>query len=455
MEAAALPAAPEAIGREEQRREQRAGAARVLLVAPARSYRIAAYCRAAGAVGVRLVLASGGINPLIAQAADGLHVDFSEPERSVRTLLAAMRDAPMSAVVATDDVATEIASRVAEAAGLPHNPPSAARIARRKDLARATLSAAGVRVPRFRTIDLHRPLEPQIAGVGYPCVVKPLAMSASRGVIRADTPGELLAACGRVERIVRDCADEEERGTLLLEDFIPGFEVAVEGILQEGRLRPLAIFDKPEPLDGPFFEETYYVTPSRLDSAQQALILERVAEACLAYGLREGPVHAELRVNSQDAWIIEVAARTIGGECARLLDFGTGTSLEELVLTHALGHAPIPGPIPGPSTEAAGVLMIPTTRAGTLRRVEGVLEASRVPGVEDVMISVREGYELVPLPEGGSYLGFVFARGASSEEVESALREAHARLEVVVAPAWRLEAGAGGVSVQPIRQARG
>ena len=423
----------------------------MLLIAPARSYRTPAYCQAAAILGVRMVLASDGIKSLVAQAAEGLQVDFSEPERSVRALLAATRDAPMSAVIATDDVATEIASRVAEAAGLPHNPPSAARIARRKDLARITLSAAGVRVPRFRTIDLHRPLEPQIAGVGYPCVVKPLAMAASRGVIRADTPGELLVACGRVERIVRDCADEEERGTLLLEDFIPGFEVAVEGILQEGRLRPLAIFDKPDPLDGPFFEETYYVTPSRLDSAQQALILERVAEACLAYGLREGPVHAELRVNSEDAWIIEVAARTIGGDCARLLDFGTGTSLEELVLTHALGHAPTPGPSRG----AAGVLMIPTTRAGTLRRVEGVLEASRVPGVEDVVISVREGYELVPLPEGGSYLGFVFARGAGPREVESALREAHARLRVVVAPAWRLEAGAGGPGVQPIRQARG
>ena len=445
VEVAARPAAPEAIDRAEHRREQRARAARALLVAPARSYRIAAYCQAAATLGVEMVLASGGINPLIARAADGLQVDFGEPEQSVRTLLAAMRDAPISAVVATDDVAAEIASRVAEAAGLPHNPPSAARIARRKDLARATLSAAGVRVPRFRTIDLRRPLEPQIAGVGYPCVVKPLAMAASRGVIRADTPGELLVACRRVERIVGDCADEEERGTLLLEDFIPGFEVAVEGILQEGRLRPLAIFDKPDPLDGPFFEETYYVTPSRLDEARQALVLERVAEACLAYGLREGPVHAELRVNSEDAWIIEVAARTIGGDCARLLAFGTGASLEELVLTHALGRAPTLGP----STGAAGVLMIPTTRAGTLRRVEGVLEASRVPGVEDVVIAVREGYELVPLPEGGSYLGFVFARGASSEEVESALREAHTRLRVVVAPAWRLEAGSGGSGVPP------
>ena len=415
----------------------------MLLIAPAQSYRIPAYYTAAAALGVEMVLASdGGRHSLIPQVADGLHIDFGDPEESQRALLAAMRTAPVSAVVATDDAATEIASRVAEAAGLAHNPPSAVRIARRKDLARATLTAAGVRVPRFRTIDLRCALEPQIAGIAYPCVVKPLALAASRGVIRADSPGELLAVCRRVERIVAGSTVEEERGTLLLEDFIPGFEVAVEGILQEGRLCPLAIFDKPDPLDGPFFEETYYVTPSRLTSSWQDRIVDRVAQACLAYGLREGPVHAELRVNSEDAWVIEVAARTIGGDCARLLDFGTGHSLEELVLAHALGRSLIPGPSAG----AAGVLMIPTTNAGTLRRVEGVLEASRVPGVEDVVIAVREGYELVPLPEGGSYLGFVFARAAGPGEVESALREAHARLRVVVAPAWRLESGAGGRS---------
>ena len=413
--------------------------ARVLLIAPALSYRIPAYFGAAAALGVDVVLASDGRHSLIPRVAEGLQIDFSDPEQSQRTLLDAIEHAPISAVVATDDAATEISSRVAAAIGLPHNPPSAARIARRKDLARAALAAAGLRVPRFRTIDLRCPLTPQIAGLGYPCVVKPLAMAASRGVIRADTPQEMLAACRRVACIVAERPDEEERRTLLIEDFIPGFEVAMEGILREGHLHRLAIFDKPDPLDGPFFEETYYITPSRLAPSQQSRLVERVAEACRAYGLCEGPVHAELRINAEDVWIIEVAARTIGGDCARLLDFGTGRSLEELVLAHALGR-----PLDfASSAGAAGVLMIPTTRAGTLRRVEGVLEASRIAGIEDVVIAVREGYELVPLPEGGSYLGFVFARAATAWEVESALREAHARLRVVVAPAWRLEQRAG------------
>ena len=409
--------------------------ARVLLIAPAQSYRIAAYFSAAEALGVELVLASDGRHSLIPRTAAGLHIDFSEPARSQRRLLDAIRDEPISAVVATDDVAAELSSRVAASLGLPHNPPSAARIARRKDLARAALAAAGVRVPRFRTLDLRHPRLPQIVGVGYPCVVKPLALAASRGVIRADTPEELLAACNRVERIISDRVGEHERQTLLIEDFIPGFEVALEGMLRKGRLHRLAIFDKPDPLDGPFFEETYYITPSRLAAWQQERIVARVAEACRAYGLREGPVHAELRINVEDVWVIEVAARTIGGDCARLLDFGTGRSLEELVLCHAL-RRPLEYES---STRAAGVLMIPTTRAGTLRRVEGVLEASRIAGIEDIVIAVREGYELVPLPEGGSYLGFVFARADTVEEVEAALRKAHACLQVVVAPVWRLE----------------
>ena len=411
----------------------------MLVIAPARSYRIPAYFSAAEALGVEMVLASDGRHSLVSRVAKGVHIEFSEPERSHRRLLDAIREESISAIVATDDAATELSSRVAESLGLPHNPPSAARIARRKDLARAALASAGVRVPRFRTIDLRHPCMPQIDGIGYPCVVKPLALAASRGVIRTDSPEELLAASRRIERIVEGSVEEEERRTLLVEDFVPGCEVAVEGILRKGRLHRLAMFDKPDPLDGPFFEETYYITPSRLAPSVKDRIFARVAEACRAYGLREGPVHAELRVNSEDVWVIEIAARTIGGDCARLLDFGTGRSLEELVLSHALGR---PFAIES-ITRAAGVLMIPTTRAGTLRRVEGVLEASRIPGVEDVVIAVREGYELVPLPEGGSYLGFVFARADTAEEVETALRQAHACLRVVVAPAWRLERGTG------------
>lgn len=343
----------------------------------------------------------------------------------------------MDAVLATDDRTVELASRVAHALGLRHNPVESARISRRKDLARAALARAGVPLPAFRRLDLKEPLAPQIRGIRYPCVVKPLAFSASRGVIRADDAGELLAACERVRPLLQDVADRDEREHLLVEDYLPGFEVALEGMLDQGTLGVLALFDKPDPLEGPFFEETYYVTPSRLSPRLQGIIRRRVEEACRAYGLREGPVHAELRVGADDACILEVAARTIGGQCARLLGLGTGRSLESLVLAQAVRQSAVLQP----AAEASGVLMIPIPRAGVLRRVEGVLAARKVPYVEDVEISIREGYELVPLPEGSSYLGFIFSQAPTPELAEAALRQAHACLNVVTAPVWKVLPG--------------
>jgi biotin carboxylase len=351
---------------------------------------------------------------------------------------AAVEPGAVSGIVSTDDSTSVIASIVAEGLGLEHNPPAAVATARRKDLARAALSRAGMPSPAHRVIRLDEPLEAQIAGVGYPCVAKPLAMSASRGVIRADDPVALLAACRRIAPIAAEARDPFERRHLLVEDFISGREVALEGLLETGELRVLALFDKPDPLDGPFFEETYYVTPSRLAASVQRNVQEAVEGACRAFGLREGPVHAELRVDGARAQVLEVAARTIGGDCARLLRFGTGLGLEEIVLRHAAGLPLRTEPAAG----AAGVLMIPTARAGVLRRVEGVMRARAVSGVEDVAIVKREGYELVPLPEGGDYLGFIFARAPTSVAVEAALREAHACLNVVVGSAWRLEPAA-------------
>jgi biotin carboxylase len=210
--------------------------------------------------------------------------------------------------------------------------------------------------------------------------------------------------------------------------------VALEGILQDGRLEVLAIFDKPDPLAGPYFEETYYITPSRHDRRIRSRIMQRVAEACRGLGLREGPVHAEVRIRDGDAVILEVASRTIGGDCARLLHFGTGQGLEDLVISHAMGD-----PLPLQRQEGgAGVLMIPIARRGILRRIEGILQARAVPHIEEIVISIREGYELVPLPEGASYLGFMFARAPTPALAESALRAAHAKLNVVVAPVMAL-----------------
>jgi biotin carboxylase len=292
-------------------------------------------------------------------------------------------------------------------------------------------------VPEHWLIDLTQPLAPQHSSVTYPCVAKPVALSGSRGVIRANDPRELEQAIARIQTILRHHAVPAERNCVLVEAFIPGQEVAVEGMLRAGRFTTLAIFDKPDPLDGPYFEETYYITPSGHPESVQEAVTATVARSCEAYGLREGPVHAECRINEQGVWVLEVAARTIGGLCGRLLRFGTGYGLEELVLTQALGENVTLRPESG----GAGVLMIPIPQAGILRRVEGLMAARAVPNIVDVVIDVREGYELVPLPEGSSYLGFIYARADSPAAAETALREAHAKLRIVVAPLWRAEAG--------------
>lgn len=406
---------------------------RILLLSPAGSYRTVPFIEAAQRLGTQVVVASEGRHSVVSAFAQGLHLDFHRPDTALRVLLddAAVHGS-YAGVIATDDAATELAAAVAEHLNLPHNVPAATRIARRKDLARACLARAGVRVPRHWRVDLRRSLAAQMEAIEYPCVLKPLALSASRGVIRADNPDQFRAAAARIERILGEVHDPEERYVLLVEQFVDGDEVAVEGMLHNGRLSLLAVFDKPEPLNGPYFEETYYITPSRLEAAVQTRLKETIAQACEAYGLSEGPIHAECRINRDGVWILEVAARTIGGLCARLFRVGTGYGLEEFVLAHAMGRPLATAPGEG----AAGVLMIPITRRGILRRVEGVEAARGVPGVEDVVIYVREGYELVPLPEGASYLGFVFARGPDPARVERSLRDAHAALNVVVAPVW-------------------
>ena len=411
---------------------------RLLLITPPNSYRTAAYLAAARRRGIEILVASEGRHSLVSELAGGLQVDLDEPS-ALQDLLEANSRHAFAGVVATDDAVVELGSRVAGALGLPHNPPSAARYSRRKDLSRQVLADAGVPVPAHRSVRLDAPLESRIASVVFPCVVKPVALSGSRGVIRADNASELLGAIGRVRAILAQeySRDSELSTQLLVETFVPGKEVALEGMLSRGRLTVLAIFDKPDPLDGPFFEETYYITPSRHPDAVCERIISRVQQACTALGLREGPVHAEVRIHDGDGVIMEVASRTIGGDCARLLQFGTGHGLEDMVISHAVGDPLSARPQEG----GAGVLMIPIPRAGVLRRVEGITAARAVPCIEDVMISLRDGYELVPLPEGASYLGFMFARAPSAAQAEAALRDANARLNIVVAPLMRLQDG--------------
>jgi len=412
-----VPVAPLAEDVPDNSRQQ--ARSRLLLIVPPNSYRTVSYLESARRQGVDVLVASEGEHSLVSAIASGLHIDLDAPE-ALAQLLAANRERPFAGVVATDDTTVELGSRIAETLNLPHNPLRAARYSH-----------------RIRVLDLREASAAQLQGLPLPCVVKPLSLSASRGVIRADTQPAVQSACQRIESILHEegIADEFVRSHVLVEAFIPGPEVAVEGLLHQGELEVLAIFDKPDPLEGPFFEETYYITPSRHAPAIRQEIIQCVRDACDGLGLREGPVHAEVRIGQSGCVIIEVAARTIGGECARLLGFGTGHSLEDLVIAHATGR---PLAI-GRSSGAAGVLMIPIKQAGSLRRIEGITRARAVPFIDDILVSIRDGYELVPLPEGSSYLGFMFACAPTPEEVEAALRAAHAELEIVVAPLLRIE----------------
>ena len=402
---------------------------RLLLLLPTRTYRTEAFMDAARGLGVRVVAAAERPSTLEDLAPDTLlTLDFADPDAAAARVAEWSRSRPLAAVVGVDDATAVAAAAIAARLGLRASAPAAVSAARDKYQMRQCLAAAGVPVPRFRRVALKD--DPLLAsrGVAFPCVLKPLTLSASRGVIRANTPDQFIAAVRRIRALLgRDDVSVSGDGAefLLAEAYIPGLEVALEGLLMDGRLHLLALFDKPDPLEGPFFEETLFVTPSRLPADVQARIAAVTVSACAALGLREGPVHAELRVNSEGPWILEVAPRSIGGLCSRTLRFGTGMTLEELILRHALGW-----PIESLERERrpAGVMMIPIPRAGRLRAVGGRDDAAAVPGVEEVAITAHEGQELVPLPEGWQYLGFIFARADAPDAVEAALRGAHARL---------------------------
>jgi len=283
-------------------------------------------------------------------------------------------------------------------------------------------------VPPFFRVGLAAVPEAAAHQAPYPCVLKPLGLSASRGVIRADDPGEFVAAFARIKAMLEKSGDEY----LQVEAYIPGREFAVEGVLTHGAMRVLAIFDKPDPLEGPFFEETIYVTPSRESRAAQQSLCDAVARAVGALGLYHGPFHAELRANDCGVWMLEVAARPIGGLCSKALRFGDGMPLEELIVRHATGGDISALPL---ADGASGVMMIPVPRGGVYEDVAGVDDARAVAGVDDVIITAKAGQALLPLPEGGSYLGFIFARGGDPAEVERALRCAHDKLSFRIATA--------------------
>lgn len=357
-----------------------------------------------------------------------LKLDFDNPEKAASQIVTSHNTKAFHALIGVDEATSLIAAIAAKTLGLPQNSPESISTAHNKHTMRCALAYADLLSPGFRLMRLNEEPGKVSRSVGYPCVLKPLGLSASRGVIRANQPDVFVAAAKRIRNILAQIEDpqEELRGAILIEDFIPGREIALEGLLTEGTLEALAFFDKPDPLDGPYFEETLYITPSRLSSEVQAAILSTTSTACQALGLVTGPIHAELRINESGPWLIELAARSIGGRCSRSLSYADGISLEELVIAHALGQ---PVAEAKPDFPASGVMMIPVPRAGILHAVHGVETARSTPGVTELVIEPLLGERLVPLPEGDRYIGFIFSRGETFNAVEMALRFAHAALD--------------------------
>jgi len=402
---------------------------RLLMIGATTGYQTRVFADAAERLGYELALATDRCHVLDDPWGDrAIALRFEDPPGAAAALAA--QDG-VDGIVAVGDRPAYIAALAAERMGIPYNSPDSVAASRNKFLARERFRAAGLLVPDFRRLPLAEGPDHAAHQVHYPCVLKPLSLSASRGVIRADHPAEFIAAFHRIESLLADPdiarLNEDQDRFLQVEDFIEGREFALEGILADGKLRVLALFDKPDPLDGPFFEETIYVTPSRESAGTQEAMVRTTRAAVQALGLTEGPIHAEMRVNRRGVWMLEVAARPIGGLCARVLP-----GLEELILRHAAGENE--GALAMP-TPAAGVMMIPIPRAGIYVDVEGLQRARSEPGIEDAIVTAKQGQKLIPLPEGASYLGFIFARAATPDAVEQALRNSHSQLRFEIATA--------------------
>ena len=411
---------------------------RILLLGTTTGYQTRSFGEAAARLGVELLFATDRCHVLEDPWRDNaLPVKFYAEDESVTAILEAATARPIDGILAVGDRPTVLAALAARALGLPGNSVEAARASCNKLLARERLQTAGLPCPWFRSLTLESWPTGRLPELAFPCVVKPLALSASRGVMRVNDLGELQTAVDRLRALLSQpdvqALRDPANASVIVEQFINGQEYALEGILERGQLRVLALFDKPDPLEGPFFEETIYVTPSALPPAAQDAIVRAVAEAAAALGLWHGPVHAECRVNDGRVFILEIAARPIGGLCARAVRFGderaTLSSLEEILLRHARDES-----ISDYRREAcaSAVMMMPIPREGFYKRVEGLDQARAVPGIEEILVTAKPDQHLVPLPEGASYLGFMFARTESPATAVAALRAAHARLRVVI-----------------------
>lgn len=404
---------------------------RIMLLTTPTSYRTTAFLQAAARLNIEVVLVQHTPGVLQVRPTHYIPVDFSQLAEATTTLVALAKNEPVCAVIPVDDAGTILAAQVAHQLGLPQNDPDAAIAARDKWVMRQRLQSHGVPVPEAQAFPALTDPKTIASQVSFPCVVKPTRLSGSRGVIRANTPQELFVAIERIRAILASDGFDLHNTPIIVEPFISGSEVALEGLLTSGQLQVLALFDKPDPLEGPFFEETIYVTPSRLPVEDQAALMRVTSQAAQALGLCTGPIHAELRLNEAGPWVIEIAGRSIGGLCSTILEFGLGRSLEEVILAHAVGDTLERLEL---SVSAAGVMMIPIPGRGILKGVEGIDKALQVPGITGVEITAKRNHRLIPLPEGASYLGFIFARGNTPQEVEEALRTAHAQLTVRLTP---------------------
>jgi biotin carboxylase len=409
---------------------------RLLILASKLGYQTRSFAEAAKALGVDVVFASDRCHQLQDPWADGaIAVRFDEPEDAARRIVKQSFVRPVDGLIALGDRPTTTAAHTARALGFVYNSPESVENCRSKLRQREVLRDAGLPVPGFFSFRIDKRVEKILPRVQFPCVVKPLRLAAGQGVIRANSPEEFQAAVARIKQLLESpevqVTREPELDRVLVERYIPGAEVAVEGLVTRGKLRILAVFDKPDPLEGPYFEETLYVTPSRLPDEMYDRLLECAERSVHALGLTHGPVHAEFRIKNEKPddgpWVLEVAARPIGGLCARAVRFGPQrVLLEEILVRHALG---MPGTDLNREDDASGVMMIPVPKTGVLEKVEGEDQARATPGIEDVQITARLRDAIAAWPEGATYLGFLFARGKTPAEVETALRAAHGNLK--------------------------
>jgi biotin carboxylase len=417
----------------------------LILLASKLGYQTRSFAEAARRVGVGVIIGSDRCHQLEDPWADGaVPLHFEDPQSAAARLAEAVqgrlrehpREQKIGAILALGDRQTATAAYAARLLHLTYNSPEAIENCRSKLTQREVLQRAGLPVPEFFSFSLAELLDPVLRRVIFPCVVKPLRLAASQGVIRANNPAEFVAAVERIGGLLASpelqVTREADLDRLLVERYIPGGEVALEGLLEAGQLRVLALFDKPDPLEGPYFEESIYVTPSRLPSNVQEQISRCAGECVRALGLSEGPLHAEFRVNDQGSWVLEVAPRPIGGLCSRVLRFGPQRIfLEELLIRKALG---MPGADVQRESDAAGVMMIPVPRSGVLEKVEGLPGALAVPGTCEIQITARLHDFIAAWPEGSSYLGFIFAQARTPDSAEAALREAHGTLRFTITP---------------------